>query len=313
MDYPGVAFKQGDRGETIKLIQKKLNELGFNAGTEDGVFGFNTKQATIEFQRSKGLTKDGIIGRITWNALFSEVVAPIKPSNSYKLSTLEKAITITGRFEGNGYGNITGDFDGQGLSLGILQWNIGQGTLQPLLREMNLNYNMAARSILLDSYNAFNTMLSKTPTEQLTWAKTINNSQKVIREPWRTRLIALANSQEFRAIQLNYAKTIGDLALSICNKYNLKSERAFALAFDIGVQNGGVKAKTDLRIAYRASSDVSEKDRMALIANAVANDSNTRWIEDVRSRKLAIVNGFGTVHGSFINIDKEYGLTDNPF
>lgn len=313
MDYPGIAFKQGGRGETVKLIQKKLNELGFNAGTEDGVFGFNTRQATIEFQRSKGLTKDGIVGRITWSALFSEVVAPIKPVTSYKLSTLEKAIAITGRFEGNGYGNITGDFDGQGLSLGILQWNIGQGTLQPLLREMNLNHNMATRSILLDSYNAFNTMLSKTPAEQLTWAKSINNSQKVIREPWRTRLVALANSQEFRAIQLNYAKTIGDLALSICNKYNLKSERAFALAFDIGVQNGGVKAKTDLRIAYRASSDVPENDRMALIANAVANDSNARWIEDVRSRKLAIVNGAGKVHGEFINIDKEYGLTDNPF
>ena len=313
MDYPGIAFKQGNRGEMVRLIQRKLNELGFNAGIEDGVFGFNTAQATIQFQKIKGLAADGVVGRNTWNSLFSEIIEPAIPSTSYKLLTLDKAIRITGRFEGSGYGNITGDFDGQGLSLGILQWNIGQGTLQPLLMEMNLNHNITTRNILLELYNSFNTMLSKTPSEQLVWAKSINSSRKTIKEPWNSRLIALANSEEFKEIQLNHAKIRGDLALNICNKYNLKSERAFALAFDIAVQNGGVKEKTDLRIAYRASSDVTEKDRMLLIANAVANDSNPTWIEDVRARKLAIVNGVGRVHGEFMNIDKEYELTDEPF
>lgn len=47
------------------------------------------------------------------------------------------ALNITGSFEGTvGWKNITGNFDGQGISLGLLQQNLGQGTLQPLLVEM---------------------------------------------------------------------------------------------------------------------------------------------------------------------------------
>ena len=30
---------------------------------------------------------------------------------------------------------LSGDFDGQGLSFGVLQWNLGQGSLQPLLAD----------------------------------------------------------------------------------------------------------------------------------------------------------------------------------
>jgi hypothetical protein len=32
------------------------------------------------------------------------------------------------------YVAITGNFDGNGVSLGLLQWNFGQGTLQKLLQ-----------------------------------------------------------------------------------------------------------------------------------------------------------------------------------
>jgi peptidoglycan hydrolase-like protein with peptidoglycan-binding domain len=43
--------------------------LGFACGNEDGVFGRNTKAAVMEYQRSKGLVADGIIGAKTWESL----------------------------------------------------------------------------------------------------------------------------------------------------------------------------------------------------------------------------------------------------
>ncbi len=47
------------------------------------------------------------------------------------------SLNITGSFEGHvGWKNIAGNFDGQGISLGLLQQNLGQGSLQPLLIEM---------------------------------------------------------------------------------------------------------------------------------------------------------------------------------
>jgi hypothetical protein len=49
---------------------------------------------------------------------------------------LKTALEVTGGFEtdGNPWAGISNDFDGQGISCGILQQNIGQGSLQPLVK-----------------------------------------------------------------------------------------------------------------------------------------------------------------------------------
>lgn len=52
---------------------------------------------------------------------------------------LELCLHVSGGFEnghGANYTSITGNFDGMGLSAGILQWNAGQGTLQPLINNI---------------------------------------------------------------------------------------------------------------------------------------------------------------------------------
>ena len=58
------------------------------------------------------------------------------------------ALNVTGSFEGNrGFENLTGNFDGQGISMGLLQQNLGQGSLQPLL--------IAYRDYDLTQFSAF--------------------------------------------------------------------------------------------------------------------------------------------------------------
>lgn len=57
--------KLGSRGEEVRKIQKKLRELGFYSGSVDGIYGNATKQAIIAFQKSCGITADGIAGKKT--------------------------------------------------------------------------------------------------------------------------------------------------------------------------------------------------------------------------------------------------------
>lgn len=54
---------------TIKKVQKRLNELGYDCGTPDGIMGSKTKRALKKFQKDSGLTADGIIGQKTLEAL----------------------------------------------------------------------------------------------------------------------------------------------------------------------------------------------------------------------------------------------------
>ena len=65
--YPLI--RQGSRGSYVLIAQDLLNTLGFNARGLDGMFGPNTRNATIAFQRRFGLSADGIIGCNTWRAL----------------------------------------------------------------------------------------------------------------------------------------------------------------------------------------------------------------------------------------------------
>lgn len=56
-------LRVGARGNITKLMQQKV---GVSA---DGIFGNGTKQAVINYQKSKGLVADGIVGRNTWRKL----------------------------------------------------------------------------------------------------------------------------------------------------------------------------------------------------------------------------------------------------
>lgn len=64
--YPTV--KKGARGAITKLIQERLNSVGFHLAC-DGIFGDATRKAVIVFQRNRGLAADGIVGRNTWDWL----------------------------------------------------------------------------------------------------------------------------------------------------------------------------------------------------------------------------------------------------
>lgn len=57
-------LRKGMTGDDVKELQRLLNI------TSDGIFGEQTKQVVISFQRNNGLTPDGIVGKNTINKLY---------------------------------------------------------------------------------------------------------------------------------------------------------------------------------------------------------------------------------------------------
>ena len=70
--YPTI--RQGSRGNYVCIAQDDLNTLGYRTGGLDGVFGAQTYTAVRNYQRSRGLAVDGIIGCNTWRSLQENVV-----------------------------------------------------------------------------------------------------------------------------------------------------------------------------------------------------------------------------------------------
>lgn len=61
--------KYGSSGSEVRQIQTRLKSWGYYKGNVDGVYGTQTKNAVIYFQKSNGLTADGIAGTATLRAI----------------------------------------------------------------------------------------------------------------------------------------------------------------------------------------------------------------------------------------------------
>ena len=67
-----VSYRQGDSGSAVTTIQTKLKRWGYFDGPVDGIYGSKTSKAVRSFQRTNGLTADGVAGPATLKALGME-------------------------------------------------------------------------------------------------------------------------------------------------------------------------------------------------------------------------------------------------
>ncbi len=322
---PGAVLRVGSRGEEVRRIQQQLAALGFYRGPLDGDFGGGTLSAVKAFQRAKGLDVDGVVGRNTWRSLFSQEISEPeilgRPLN-------ERCLALTGTFESNKshpeyFATLSGDFDGQGISFGVLQWNFGQNTLQRLLGEMIAAHPGVMQDTFQNHYGTLREVLAVGETDKeevMEFARSIQHPvTHNVHQPWRGMFKALGRSPECQALQVKFAEGLYQDALELCAEYGLWSERAAALMFDIKVQNGRIRRTTKAHITAEYEDlpgnlprEEREVEQMRIVANRRAEASNPRWVEDVRSRKLCCANGEGSVHGVPFRVAEQFGIRLAP-
>lgn len=62
--YPGKPLKVGSKGDAVKHVQRIVGAL------QDGDFGPATERRVKAWQKSRGLFMDGVVGQVTWKAMF---------------------------------------------------------------------------------------------------------------------------------------------------------------------------------------------------------------------------------------------------
>ena len=316
-----MTIQRGSSGEYTQRIQQRLSDLKLYSGPIDSSFGGGTAAAVKNFQIRQKLPATGAVDAATWALLFPDQPAPAPALASAPVA--ERCLALTGSFEtGNQppdcFCGLTGDFDGQGISFGVLQWNLGQKTLQPLLQQVIERHPDLCQSIFHENLDTIRALGSATLEEQLTFARSIQN-RGVVNEPWRGILRTLGRTPEFCAIQSDAAAGLYERAGAMCGEYGLTSQRAVALMFDILTQNGGIgpivksQIMADFAQLPPAGAAETEVARMRIIANRRAASARPEFVDDVRTRKLTIANGTGAVHGITYDLEGTFCLTLAPF
>ena len=101
MKYLNRYIKVGEANAEIVIeIQKKLNTLGIVSIVEDGIFDSITKSAIKLFQsmstdsHGNPLVADGIVGAITWEALFGNEVVNSSVNTAENKTLFDYAIAV---------------------------------------------------------------------------------------------------------------------------------------------------------------------------------------------------------------------------
>ena len=303
---PRRLFARGAQGELVRKFQGALLQLGFAIGSADGVFGRLTENAVRAFQAAAQLPVTGEVSDLTWTTLTRSPVPKLQ----------ERCISVTAVFEGHGFTVVQGNFDGAGLTWGIIGFTLKHGALGKIILRVHQEHPELLAGIFGDDVNELLRNMRAPVDRRVAWADRLSLGSSKIRiaEPWGMKFRHLGEQPLVQRIQLELADTeYFQPALKTATRYQLETELGVALVFDIQVQNGGIsrKAQAQIAAALNRRGVRTEGQRRVIIGNAVADNARRRYREDVRRRKLAFARGAGQVHGIEVRM-RGWGLDELP-
>jgi peptidoglycan hydrolase-like protein with peptidoglycan-binding domain len=302
-----VLLAKGARGEIVRRVQRGLQRLGFDPGIIDGDYGNKTQGAVSSFQRANGHASNGVVDIDTWERLTGVPPPGVR----------DRSLQLTAAFEGHDFTLAQGNFDGAGITWGIIGFTLKHGELSKIIIEIHeLNPELVRQAFGAKSEELI-TIMTSSKTKQMAFADSISLGVNKVKlaEPWRSAFKRFGEIPEVQALQLELAdRDYFQPALQTAREFNLKTELGISLTFDMHVQNGGIKTTAREEIARNLAENhvTSEQELRVIIAHAVADQARTEFREDVRSRKLTIATGSGKVHGAIFLL-RNWGLGESPY
>ncbi len=296
-------FGIGSHGGIVGDIQRGLVSAGADPGRVDEVYGPGTASAVKQVQAKNQVPNTGEVDQATWAAFMQRPLPTL----------FERSLELTAAFEGHSYTLAVGNFDGAGLTWGVIGFTVKSGNIPAILSQANDLHANIIEQAFAENAASITKMISSTHEQQMKWAESISIKGR-LSASWGQQFQTLGEFPEVRKIQRQVALTdYYAPCLKTAQALKLNSELGVALCFDIQVQDGSINsaARALVQKQVEANPEMPESDLRTVIANAVADTALPDFREDVRSRKMTIATGRGSVHGASYDLSN-WGLGELP-
>ncbi|NEW06893.1 hypothetical protein GK047_12860 [Paenibacillus sp. SYP-B3998] len=226
----------------------------------------------------------------------------------------------TGFFEGeNGYSNVTGNFDAQGISFGILQYSLGYELgefLKEYIRrapdEVNEIFGPEKTKVLKD-------IVEKSIEEQKAWGDSITLKNERgdcpgdchLLPDWHQAFMKMGESKINQQLQFEFADAPLRLTVNMAKNLGIKSTQGLAFVFDQMVQMSFTRWENEGAVPdVRARGNITDKKRLSILLNYIPRNPG---IDDGHVRRELIYKGSGQWEDRHYDIAKYEGLTYTSF
>lgn len=255
---------------------------------------------------TKKLKTEGYFSRVEPHAsgLYLEIPLPDAMPAINAETAFDCGMQVTAAFETSGdpYQQVTGNFDGAGLSYGPIQCNLLSGTLQELFRRFRGEDEGKLKACFDNNeadYKAFWKMLDGSRKKAVAWgdAQSTGRGKHGFRQPWKSNLQAVGREPVFRRVMLVYAyDTYGKRVLAALSflrgisPVRITGLRCLAALYDMCVQQGSLnKAADEIRTRVFNEMPADEIALTRIVVEERAKKASPRWRADCLSRRLSIL------------------------
>lgn len=285
---------RGVRGQVVTDIQTALIAAGHPVSA-DGVYGNDTETAIRSFQADKNLAVTGQVDDVTYLRLTSQAAIP---------PLFNRCLQITGDYEGTGFSLANGDFDGAGITWGIVGFTLANGELSNILRQIDQEFPDVFNAAFGPLATRMRRVLGQSLQQQMRFADSISIGNGSRLQPdWAEAFRKLGADPNVQGIQMERViKVYKNKADADAQALGLVEELSSALCFDVSVQDGGL-SPSEIASVQQETAGKSESEKRASIAQMVAATAKPQFRNDVLDRKMTFATGAGTVHGEKYELD----------
>lgn len=261
--------------------------------------------AELTLSAAKELVSQGIFEQAIQAASGSVVVSvpPDRQSSIKPVFAFECGLQVVADYEtrGDAYSQITGNFDGAGLSFGVIQFNFKSGTLQELFIRFRAEDEQGLRACFdtEEQYLLLWKKINGSRAAAIRWGDSLSTGRHKhsVRAPWKRFFQSVGQIQSFRRIQMEFAyERYGQALLSVVafleglSGARIRNHRCLTALFDMCIQQGShQKASRQIRKRILTEQPEDELGLTLITVEERAKKANKAYRADCLSRRLGIL------------------------